>query len=87
MEKKIMSDSEDDKEYTVKFAPGCFDDFEGTQEELDDLILEIHRMVDTGELFENAELVDFDELGEYDDEVGVVIDKYLERQNDPKRLH
>lgn len=39
----------------VEFAPGCFDNFEGTQEELQDLIAEIHRLVDTGELFDEAE--------------------------------
>lgn len=31
--------SEEKKQgYTVTFAPGCFDDFDGTQEELDELI-------------------------------------------------
>jgi len=43
------------KKPTVEFAPGCFDNFEGTQEELQNLIAEIHRMVETGELFEEAE--------------------------------
>lgn len=36
----------------VEFVPGCFDDFEGTQEELDEFVREIKRMADTGELFE-----------------------------------
>ena len=38
----------------VVFAPGCFDDFTGTQEELDELIAEIQRLVETGEIFEKA---------------------------------
>ena len=29
------------KKIEVVFAPGCFDDFEGTQEELDELVAEI----------------------------------------------
>lgn len=46
----------------VVFAPGCFDSFEGTQEELDALILEINKMVETGELFENSQLLSDEEL-------------------------
>lgn len=53
------------KELKVVFAPGCFDNFEGSQEELDELMTEIQRMVETGELFEKA--VPIDELG--DDEL------------------
>jgi hypothetical protein len=43
-----------DKKIEIKFAPGCFDSFEGTQEELDGLIAEIQRLADTGEIFENS---------------------------------
>lgn len=32
------------KEMKVVFAPGCFDDFEGTQEELDEMVKEITDM-------------------------------------------
>lgn len=57
-----------DKKITeVIFSPGCFDDFEGTQEELDQLINDIKQMVDSGELFEQAQLledVDFELLPE-----------------------
>ena len=44
-----------DKKPEIKFAPGCFDNFDGTQEELQDLLAEIHQMVESGELFEKAE--------------------------------
>lgn len=50
----------------IVFAPGCFDNFEGTQEELDELLAEIHRLVDSGELFERAVAVDLDDLEEED---------------------
>jgi len=33
----------------VNFAPGCFDTFDGTQEELDALISEIEAMADNGD--------------------------------------
>jgi hypothetical protein len=34
----------DDKKLKIEFAPGCFDQFEGTQEELDQMIKEIMDM-------------------------------------------
>jgi hypothetical protein len=52
----------------IEFAPGCFDQFEGTQEELDELVNEIKRMFETGELSEKAELVNIDSLMEEDPE-------------------
>lgn len=52
----------------IVFAPGCFDNFDGTQEELDQLMSEITHMVETGALSEQAELVDIDTLMEEDPE-------------------
>ena len=52
----------------VTFAPGSFDNFEGTQEELDEMIAEITRMAQSGELFEKSQPLDFDELMELDPE-------------------
>lgn len=54
----------EDRKVNVVFEPGCFDDFEGTQEELDELVLEINRMAESGELFENADELDENELNE-----------------------
>ena len=34
----------EDKKLKVEFAPGCFDAFDGTQEELDEMIAEITKM-------------------------------------------
>lgn len=48
----------------IEFAPGCFDNFEGTQEELDALISEIQRMADSGELEEHATVLDLIEPDE-----------------------
>lgn len=53
-----------DKKLTVEFAPGCFDAFEGTQEELAELMAEIQRLAESGELFEEGQSVDVDELDE-----------------------
>ncbi len=57
----------ENKNLKVVFAPGCFDDFEGTQEELDELLAEINRLVESGEIFEKSSPVDFDD-GTWDDE-------------------
>lgn len=59
-----------EKKPEIVFAPGCFDGFEGTQEELDDLMAEIHRMVESGELFEKAVPVE-----ELDDETIEMIER------------
>jgi hypothetical protein len=47
------------KKVIVEFAPGCFDDFDGTQEELDQLIEEIKRMATSGEMIENSHPVEY----------------------------
>jgi len=64
--------SEDKKKLEVVFAPGCFDEFDGTQEELDELMKQIMAMAESGELEANATPVDignyeFDDDDEYDD--------------------
>ncbi len=58
---------EERKELKVEFAPGCFDSFDGTQEELEKLIKEIQNMIVSGALFEKSKAIDLDELIESDD--------------------
>lgn len=58
-----MTDSK--KPLEVKFAPGCFDTFDGTQEELDALMAEIQETfanMTPEELAEQSQPVDEDEL-------------------------
>lgn len=57
------------KKMKVEFAPGCFDHFDGTQEELDELIAEITRMAESGEMAENARQIDFDDPSDEDLEI------------------
>jgi len=42
------------EELKIVFAPGCLDGFDGTQEELDDLVAEIKRMASDGTLLQNS---------------------------------
>jgi len=55
------------EEMQLEFAPGCFDDFEGTQEELDEMIEHIKEMFAAGKFVTHGrELTDedFDTLSE-----------------------
>ena len=58
----MSNEDENKKPIEVVFAPGCFDNFEGTQEELDELMAQIQKMAATGELFEKSNAVDIDQL-------------------------
>lgn len=44
-----------EKKLEIVFAPGCFDNFEGTQEELQDILAQIRQMAENGTLLENSE--------------------------------
>lgn len=59
--------SEERKKIKIEFAPGAFDNFDGTQEELNELMENIQKAILSGELFENSKPVDIDELLESDD--------------------
>jgi hypothetical protein len=50
------------KKPEIVFAPGCFDNFDGTQEELDELVAEINRLVDSGDIFKKSKPLDPDTL-------------------------
>ena len=50
------------KKPKIVFAPGSFDNFDGTQEELDAMIQEIYRLVESGELFNMAQAIDIQDI-------------------------
>jgi hypothetical protein len=67
-----MKEHMTDQPLKVQFAPGCFDEFEGTQAELDLLMAEIHSMFEnmTAEDLEaTSHAVDFEQLTESDPEL------------------
>jgi hypothetical protein len=68
----------DDKKIKIEFAPGCFDNFEGTQEELDELVAEITRMVESGEVLEESNPIDIDSLMEEDPEFAAALMRQLD---------
>ena len=66
----------------IEFAPGCFDHFEGTQEELDALVAEIQRMFESGELEENARQLEFEDLEDLDEDI---VEAIMRSAEDDKR--
>jgi hypothetical protein len=78
--------TEEKKSRTLEFAPGCFDRFDGTQEELDEMVAEIQRMFDSGEMETNSRRVDIEELFEEDPDVAEKIFKALQEDAEPRKL-
>lgn len=66
------------KELKVEFAPGCFDSFDGTQEELDELMASIKEMFASGEAQKLAKPIDFDSL---DPEDAEMLERLAELEN------
>jgi hypothetical protein len=79
-----MSDN-DKKKMEIVFAPGCFDGFEGSQEELDELIKQIMDMAESGELFANSQPVDISEI--IDETNPLEIEEIVNEMLTPRTLH
>jgi hypothetical protein len=78
--------TEEKKPVTIVFEPGCFDDFEGTQEELDELIAEINSMFDgktREEIDTLSKPVDIDELLDEDPELAMKLFEKLSNNERP----
>ena len=83
-----MSEQDKDgenKSMKIEFAPGCFDDFDGTQEELDELVAQLTAMAASGELLAKSTPVDFDE--EDDEELKEFIEKVVEQSKEADKLY
>ncbi len=71
------------KDMKIEFAPGCFDHFDGSQEELDELITQIKEMFASGEAQRLAKPLDLDDLDEEDLEI---IEKLTSIETTPRTL-
>ena len=84
-----MSDQDKDGEqpkYKITFAPGCFDQFDGSQEELDELIADIMKMAEDGTLLEQSNEIDLETLLEEDPEFVELLLNQIEQQTPPRKL-
>lgn len=74
------------KKPSVIFAPGCFDTFDGTQDELTQLMQEIELAALDGSLFKDSAAVDIESLSEQDPEFAEQLLKQLSNI-DTRRLN
>ncbi len=70
--------SDEKNKIKVEFAPGCFDNFEGSQEELDSFIAEIIRMAESGELTDNSRLLTDENIDDLPEDVVEWLNSILE---------
>ena len=75
------------KPFKVVFDPGCFDNFEGTQAELDEFVTQIQEFAEAGLLFENSVELTDEDIEELDEETRQQIIRALERDNDKRSLN
>jgi len=74
----------EEKKVRVTFAPGAFDQFEGTQEELDEFIAEIKNMFEGKtheEIKEMSRVIDFEDPTEEDLEAIIALSSANTTQN------
>ena len=73
------------KKIHIEFAPGAFDQFDGTQEELDAFIAELQRMADSGELEEQSLSLDDDEAwNQLSEEEQTIISNAINRPDETR---
>lgn len=82
--------TEEKKPLKIVFEPGCFDDFEGTQEELNELMEAIQKQIESGDFLENSRELDeeyLEELMEEDPELAERLIGALMSDAPDRKLH
>ena len=74
------------KPLKIVFDPGCFDNFDGTQKELDEFVKQIQEFAESGLLFENSVELTDEDIEDLDEETRQQIIAALERDNDKRSL-
>jgi hypothetical protein len=69
----------------IEFVPGCFDDFEGTQEELNELVAAIQEMIDNDTIFENSRELTEEDFEELSEEAKAKIISFFEDEDQPPK--
>ena len=75
------------KPLKVIFDPGCFNNFEGTQAELDAFVAQMQEFAESGLLFENSVELTDEDIEELDEETRLQIIAALERDDDKRSLN
>lgn len=66
------------KKLKIKFAPGCFDNFEGSQEELDQIVKDL----ENGDFLNNSKPIDLEALELEDPDLFKILSEQLSNLND-----
>ena len=75
------------KPLRVIFDPGCFNNFEGTQAELDEFVKQIQEFAESGLLFENSVELTDEDIEDLDEDTRQQIICALERGDDKRLLN
>lgn len=75
------------KPLKVIFDPGCFNNFEGTQAELDEFVKQIQAFAESGLLFENSVELSDEDIEDLDEDTRQQIIRALERSDDKTSLN
>jgi hypothetical protein len=75
------------KPLRVIFDPGCFNNFEGTQAELDEFVKQIQEFAESGLLFENSVELTDEDIEDLDEDTRQQIIRALERGDDKRSLN
>jgi len=75
------------KPLRVVFDPDCFNNFEGTQAELDEFVKQIQEFAESGLLFENSVELTDEDIEDLDEETRQQIIRALERSDDKTSLN
>jgi hypothetical protein len=81
--------TDEKKPLKIEFAPGCFDNFEGSQEELDEFIKEITTMfteLTPEELEARSRPLSEEDIDELPDEVLEKLDSFLNEEDHKRKL-
>ena len=73
------------KPLKIVFDPGCFDNFDGTQAELDEFVKQIQDFAESGLLFENSVELTDEDIEELDEETRQQLIRALD--HDPRSLN
>jgi hypothetical protein len=82
-----ITEPEDSEPMQLEFAPGCFDDFEGTQAELDELVAEIQRMFTSGEFAKQSRPVTEDSFKDLSPEMQQKLIDFLDDEPPNRNLN
>jgi len=75
------------KPLRVVFDPDCFNNFEGTQAELDEFVKQIQEFAESGLLFENSVELTDEDIEDLDEETRQQIIRALDRSDDKTSLN